>query len=38
MPDRVVWVPLNSPGSEVHRSLGATEGAVVTISAEGGSQ
>lgn len=31
MPDRVVWLPLNSPGSEVHRQLGVTAGAVVTI-------
>ncbi|MGV0718026.1 NADH-quinone oxidoreductase subunit G [Mycolicibacterium sp. XJ662] len=31
MADRVVWLPLNSPGSAVHRSLGVTEGAVVSI-------
>ena len=24
MPDRVVWLPLNSPGSAVHRQLGVT--------------
>lgn len=31
MDDRVVWLPLNSPGSHVHRSLGVTTGAVVSI-------
>ena len=31
MPDRVVWLPLNSPGSAVHRQLGVTPGAVVSI-------
>ncbi|UXA09807.1 NADH-quinone oxidoreductase subunit G [Mycobacterium sp. SMC-8] len=31
MDDRVVWVPLNSPGSHVHRSLGVTTGALVSI-------
>ncbi len=31
MPDRVVWLPLNSPGSAVHRQLGATIGSVVRI-------
>jgi NADH-quinone oxidoreductase subunit G len=31
MPDRVVWLPLNSPGSAVHRQLGATLGGVVQI-------
>jgi NADH-quinone oxidoreductase subunit G len=31
MPDDVVWLPLNSPGSAVHRSLGVTAGAVVQI-------
>ncbi|MGI9123391.1 MAG: molybdopterin-dependent oxidoreductase, partial [Mycobacterium sp.] len=34
MPDQVVWLPLNSPGSTVHRDLGVTAGAVVRI--EGG--
>ena len=29
MPDGVVWLPTNSPGSTVRRSLGATSGAVV---------
>jgi NADH-quinone oxidoreductase subunit G len=33
MPDRVVWLPTNSPGATVRRTLGATAGAVVTISA-----
>ncbi|MDH6196611.1 NADH-quinone oxidoreductase subunit G [Mycobacterium frederiksbergense] len=31
MPDRVVWLPTNSPGSAVHRQLGVTAGAVVSI-------
>ncbi|MBO0677536.1 NADH-quinone oxidoreductase subunit G [Mycolicibacterium sp. S2-37] len=31
MPDGVVWLPLNSPGSQVHRQLGVTTGAVVSI-------
>ncbi len=31
MPDNVVWLPLNSPGSAVHRTLGVTPGAVVKI-------
>jgi NADH-quinone oxidoreductase subunit G len=31
MPDRVVWLPLNSPGSAVHRALGVTIGALVKI-------
>ncbi|MFZ0907324.1 MAG: molybdopterin dinucleotide binding domain-containing protein, partial [Mycobacterium sp.] len=34
MPDDVVWLPLNSPGSAVHRSLGVTAGAVVRIRAD----
>ncbi|MER6753479.1 NADH-quinone oxidoreductase subunit G [Micromonospora echinofusca] len=33
MPDGVVWLPTNSPGSTVRRSLGATSGALVRISA-----
>jgi NADH-quinone oxidoreductase subunit G len=33
MPDEVVWVPTNSPGSTVRRSLGATSGAIVRLSA-----
>lgn len=31
MADQVVWLPLNSPGSAVHRQLGVGPGAVVTI-------
>lgn len=31
MPDRVVWLPLNSPGSAVHEQLGVTLGSVVKI-------
>ncbi|MGO9521478.1 NADH-quinone oxidoreductase subunit G [Mycobacterium sp.] len=31
MPDRVVWLPLNSPGSAVHRQLGVTVGSIVRI-------
>ncbi|RAV09567.1 NADH-quinone oxidoreductase subunit G [Mycolicibacterium sp. GF69] len=31
MADRVVWLPLNSPGSAVHRSLGVSTGHVVSI-------
>ncbi|WP_293056491.1 NADH-quinone oxidoreductase subunit G [Mycobacterium sp.] len=33
MPDRVVWLPLNSPGSAVHRQLGVTTGSLVRIAA-----
>jgi NADH-quinone oxidoreductase subunit G len=33
MRDQVVWLPLNSPGSAVHRSLGVSTGAVVRIEA-----
>ncbi|MEU6202295.1 NADH-quinone oxidoreductase subunit G [Micromonospora musae] len=32
MPDGVVWVPTNSPGATVRRSLGALSGRVVRIS------
>ena len=35
MPDAVVWLPLNSPGSEVHRRLAVTTGAVVRVEAGG---
>ncbi len=35
MPDRVVWLPLNSPGAAVHRDLGVSVGAVVGIQAGG---
>lgn len=32
MPDRTVWLPLNStPGGGVHRTLGTTVGHLVTI-------
>jgi NADH-quinone oxidoreductase subunit G len=31
LPDRVVWLPLNSPGSAVHRQLGVTIGSIVRI-------
>ncbi|CDO10307.1 NADH-quinone oxidoreductase subunit G [Mycolicibacterium cosmeticum] len=31
MPDRVVWLPLNSPGSHVHGTLGAGMGSIVRI-------
>ena len=31
MPDRVVWLPLNSPGSAVHLKLGVTLGSIVSI-------
>jgi NADH-quinone oxidoreductase subunit G len=33
MPDRVVWLPLNSPGSAVQRELGVTIGSIVSIGA-----
>ncbi len=33
MPDRVVWLPLNSPGSAVQRDLGVTVGNIVRIGA-----
>jgi len=35
MPDRVVWLPMNSPGSAVLGELGAGSGAVVRVSAGG---
>jgi NADH-quinone oxidoreductase subunit G len=31
MPDRVVWLPMNSPGSAVHAQLATTAGTVVRI-------
>jgi len=34
MDDRVVWLPMNSPGSAVYRTLGVTIGAVVSIRGE----
>jgi NADH-quinone oxidoreductase subunit G len=36
LPDRVVWLPTNSAGSTVRRTLGVDAGAVVSISATGG--
>ena len=40
MPDRVVWLPANSPGSAVYRMLGVDAGCIVSIaaSAEGDAQ
>jgi NADH-quinone oxidoreductase subunit G len=35
MPDGVVWLPTNSPGSTVRRSLGVTSGAVVQLTVGG---
>jgi len=35
MPDRVVWLPMNSPGSAVPRELGVGPGAVVRVGAGG---
>ncbi|MDG4774412.1 NADH-quinone oxidoreductase subunit G [Solwaraspora sp. WMMD792] len=37
LPDGVVWLPTNSPGSTVRRSLGAVSGALVKVSAATGS-
>jgi NADH-quinone oxidoreductase subunit G len=31
MPEHVVWLPLNSPGSAVHRQLGVSVGAIVRV-------
>jgi NADH-quinone oxidoreductase subunit G len=36
MADGVVWLPTNSPGSEVRAALGVTAGALVTVSREAG--
>ncbi len=36
MPDRVAWLPLNSPGSAVAATLRASVGELVAISGEGG--
>ncbi|MEO3815563.1 NADH-quinone oxidoreductase subunit G [Plantactinospora sp. B24E8] len=33
MPDGVVWLPTNSPGATVRRSLGVTSGAIVRLTA-----
>jgi NADH-quinone oxidoreductase subunit G len=35
MPDRVVWLPMRSPGSEVRTGLGTGPGSAVTLSAGG---
>jgi NADH-quinone oxidoreductase subunit G len=35
MPDGVVWVPLNSVGSQVNTALGAAPGAIVAIAVGG---
>jgi NADH-quinone oxidoreductase subunit G len=35
MPAGIVWLPTNSPGATVRRTLGVTSGAVVTISPGG---
>jgi NADH-quinone oxidoreductase subunit G len=35
MVDRVFWLPTNSPGATLRRTLGVTEGAVVDLSAGG---
>jgi NADH-quinone oxidoreductase subunit G len=35
LPDRVVWLPTNSPGSHVRRLLSADTGAIVSLAAEG---
>jgi NADH-quinone oxidoreductase subunit G len=35
MPDRVVWLPMRSPGSEVRTQLGTAPGGVVRLSAGG---
>ncbi|GFG51613.1 hypothetical protein MAGR_30540 [Mycolicibacterium agri] len=34
LPDRVVWLPLNSPGCAVYPQLGKGPGAVVSIGVE----
>lgn len=34
MPDHVVWLPQNSPGSSVHDQLGARAGDIVSLSVE----
>ena len=36
LPDQVVWLPTNSPGATVRRTLGVTAGALVDITAAGG--
>jgi NADH-quinone oxidoreductase subunit G len=34
MPERVVWLPMNSPGSRVYRDIGVTPGGTVAIGGE----
>jgi NADH-quinone oxidoreductase subunit G len=36
MPDGVVWLPTNSPGSAIRRTLGVSSGAVVSVAREQG--
>jgi NADH-quinone oxidoreductase subunit G len=38
MPDRVVWLPMRSPGSEVRTQLGTGPGGIVRLSATGGAR
>jgi NADH-quinone oxidoreductase subunit G len=38
LPDGVVWLPTNSPGATVRRTLGVPAGAIVRLSAAGGAQ
>jgi len=38
MPDQVVWLPTNSPGATVRRTLGVTSGAVVSLTRPGGTR
>ena len=35
MPDRVVWLPMRSPGSDVRNDLGTGPGGVVRLSVAG---
>jgi NADH-quinone oxidoreductase subunit G len=35
MPDRVVWLPMRSPGSEIRTDLGSGPGGVVRLSVTG---
>ena len=37
IPDGVVWLPMRSPGCDIHRDLGVDAGAVVSIEAGGAS-
>lgn len=38
MPERTVWLPLNSTDQGVHRTLGTTVGHLVTIAPAGGEE